>query len=241
MKIDYVILSSDENELYSDFYPVVSRQWKHFGLNVMYIKITDEDTLLRNTDTGCEINIKAVKDIDTGFQSQIVRLYASQILNNKNILISDIDMLPLSSKYYVENAKKVENNKILIYSGQPYTDVPHYPACYILGNSDILREVWDIEESYEDFVRKMYAFSNGDWNTDEKYMYTKLSEFENKIVLRDRKFSHCSSRFDRVNNDTWRDTLDVEKLLKGGYIDSHLIRPYSKHKESIDRLLFYEK
>ena len=233
MKIDYVIISSDTNTMYSDFYPIVSKKWNQLGFNVIYLKIDNYETDLQNTEYGLMKTFKAVDGIDTGFQSQVIRIYASMLFNDsKNVMMSDIDMLPLNAHYFNSNAEKAGKEDVLIYSGQPYNN-PYFPSCYILGNTDILKNIFELEDNYSDFIKKLANYSNCEWNTDEHYMYDKLVKYENKIILK-RDFNR---RVDRINNDMWKNPINTDLLQSGYYIDSHMIRPYNKHKNEISKLL----
>ena len=137
MLIDYVVISSDDNPLYKEFYEPVSIKWNKLGYKVFYINITENDSEIIENEYGLIKNIKAVPTISSGFQSQTVRLFASSLLPDKNILLSDIDMLPLNGEYFKEKAKPIKDNEILLYSGQPYGNVPYYPMCYVLGKSTL--------------------------------------------------------------------------------------------------------
>ena len=229
MKIDFVVIASDNNPLYYDFYPVVSRQWNCLGYKVFFINISDEDSCIEETDYGLIKKVKSIAGIPTGFQAQVVRFYAPTLLKENNFLLSDIDMLPLNGTYYFNEAEKIPNDQILIYSGQPYTTTPFYPVCYILGNGAILKNIMQIDGSYENFISKMAVYSNLDWNTDEKYFYNAICKNPDKAtILKDRDFKR------RIDRGNW--TYSIEKLNSGYYIDSHLLRPYIQYKNDIDRL-----
>jgi len=64
----------------------------------------------------------------------------------------------------------------------------------------------------------------------------KVNEFkyQNRIKKLNRGWSIgiANNRIDRVR---W--TYDKNKLQKGGYIDSHSLRPYSEYKNRIDKLV----
>jgi hypothetical protein len=237
MKIDYVVISSDSNPLYTDFYVPVSKAWNHFGYKTFMIEICDEDSEVFETDYGIYKKIKSVIN-NNGLQAQVSRLYAANLLDNKNILTSDIDMMPMSIKYFEDRAGGVSDDQILIYSGQPYKVNPFYPMCYVLSNSNILSNALGITDlSFVEFVDYLCENYKGDnvyvdggtiWNTDENFMYDKLSKVDNKIVLTDRDFS---KRINRTNR------YDVDKLKGGYYIDSHLLRPYNQYKNEVDKLL----
>lgn len=238
MNIDYVVISSDDNPLYKDFYPVVAKQWNKLGYKVFYINITYFESEIEDTEYGLIKHVRSINK-NTGFQSQIVRMYASILLKDENILISDIDMLPLNGEYFSEKSKGVSTNKVLFYSGQPYGNVPYYPMCYILGRGELISNFFEIDDNYNDFVNKLSKFSNMDWNTDEKYIYTILNDNTNKmkdcIILRDRNFNRRINRF----NDGWDKKFTTEQLKNGYFIDSHLLRPYQKYETKIKELLCY--
>ena len=98
MNIDYVIISSDDNPLYKDFYQVVAKRWFELGFKTYYVNITDKDEVLEN-EYGIVHRIKSVNVGSTGFQSQVVRLFTSNFVEG-NLLMSDIDMLPINGDYF---------------------------------------------------------------------------------------------------------------------------------------------
>lgn len=229
MNIDYIIISSNDNPLYYDFHDIVIEQWCKLGFKVFFAHITDIDSDIINTNYGLYKKFKSVNNIDSGFQSQVVRMYIPTLLPNKNFLISDIDMLPLNKQYFLDRSDNIPDDRILIYSGQPYDNVPYYPMCYILAKGEIFKNDLNINMNYNDFIIKMSKYSNLDWNTDEKYFYQTTLSSENLIILRDRNFK---MRLDRGN---WY--YDQKKLMDGYYIDSHLLRPYNQYKNEIDKIL----
>ena len=100
MKIDYVIVSTDDNKLYSDFWEPVKNLWFNLvGIKPLLVKITDNDDVVEYDD--CIIhNFKKIDGINTGFQSQIARMYVTRYYQNSVCLTSDIDMLPLCKKLF---------------------------------------------------------------------------------------------------------------------------------------------
>ena len=133
MKIDYVIISSDDNPMYKDFYPIVAKRWHDLGFKTYYINITDNYDITGN-EFGIVHKIKAFDWVSTGFQSQVIRFFSSKFIEG-NILISDIDMLPINGDYYNQYNNELTDDNVILYSGQPYGDVPYYPMCYVLSNS----------------------------------------------------------------------------------------------------------
>ena len=227
--IDYVIISSDDNSMYKDFYPIVSKRWNDIGLKTYYINITTEDSIEEN-EFGIIHKIKALDFVSTGFQSQVVRLFSANLVKG-NLLMSDIDMLPINQDYFYKHASELDENNIIIYSGQPYGNVPYYPMCYVLSNSNTFRSYLDINNlTFSDYCSYLMNNYGEAWNTDEKFMYDKFQNHLNRLVIKnDRDFAR------RIDRSCWK--YDINLLKSGHYIDSHMLRPYSIYKEQIDILL----
>ena len=225
--IDYIIISSDDNPLYKDFYPVVANKWKEFGFKTYYINITDHDEYIEN-EYGIIKKIKSLDFVSTGFQSQVVRLFSVNFIEG-NILTSDIDMMPLNKDYYNQYNNELTEDNVIIYSGTPYGSIPYYPMCYILSHSSNLMKYLGIESmDFSEFCKILYSRYNGDQNTDEHFMYDRFQLFKDKLIIKERDYSR------RIDRSGW--IYDEELLKNGYYIDSHLPRPYKLHKNLIDKL-----
>jgi hypothetical protein len=227
-KIDYVVISSDDNPLYKDFYPIVANQWKRFGFRTYYINITDKNEVSED-EYGIVHKIKALDFVSTGFQSQVVRLFACNLISG-NLLMSDVDMLPLNEEYFNQYLEELQEKKIIVYSGQPYNDTPYYPMCYVLGHSSAFVEILNLKKvTFHNYCTNLLEKYGENWNTDEHFMYEK---FQAQIKLINVKKRDYLSRIDRSN---WK--FKPKKITKGYYVDSHMLRPYLKYKKEIDLLI----
>jgi hypothetical protein len=229
MKIDYVIISSDDNPMYKDFYPIVAKRWLSLGCKTYYVNITDTDEIIEN-EFGIIHKIKACDFVSTGFQSQVVRLFASNFIDG-NLLMSDIDMLPINRDYYHQYNSELTDDNVIIYSGQPYGNVPYYPMCYILSHSKNYKKYLNIENlTFTEYCKILLSRYGEKWNTDENFMYDEFQKYLDKMVVKtDRNFSR------RIDRSNW--IYDIELIKSGYYIDSHLLRPYINFKTHIDELL----
>lgn len=228
-KIDYVIISSDDNEMYKDFYPIVAKKWFELGFKTYYINITDNDEIYK-TKWGITHNLKAIEKISTGFQSQVVRLFSSKFIDG-NILMSDIDMLPLNAEYYKKYLPELDDENVIVYSGQPYKENPFYPMCYILSHSSNFIKYLEIGDlSFKDYCEMLIQKYGTAWNTDENFMYDKFQNHKDKIVVKEER--DFKTRIDRSKWD-----YNVEMLKKDYYVDSHLLRPFDKFSDRIIKLL----
>jgi hypothetical protein len=225
--IDYIVISSNDDPLYKDFYPIISKRWKDLGYKTLYINITDKDDI-EETEYGIIYSIKSLNFVPTGFQAQVARLFAPNLIEGV-LLMSDIDMLPINGNYYKQYIPELTESNIIIYSGQPYGNVPYYPMCYVLAHSNTLKNCLDISNmSYSEFCKMLIIKYGEKWNVDENFLYDKIMNKDN-VVIKTRDFSR------RIDRSNW--AYDKTLLKDGHYIDSHLLRPYSSYKNRIDDLL----
>jgi hypothetical protein len=229
MNIDYVVISSDDNSLYKDFLPIVTKTWNFFGYEVLYLNISDAETDIKKTSYGLIKKINGY-NVNTGLKSQIARQYAFRLLPDKNLLISDIDMIPLNIEFFTRNADKIHMDNIGIFHKGNYTDVNYYPMCYVVSKGDVFANELKIEEDFNEFYTRLsYEYKNA-WNTDEHYMYDSLKQSSKKIFCSDR---HINST--RICRSNWQ--YDIDLLKKGFYIDSHLLRPFDMYRKQIDTVI----
>lgn len=232
-KIDYVVIASDDNPTYKEFYPLVAKKWLELGFKTYFVNITNENSIYENK-WGIVHNLKALDNFPTSFQSQVVRLFTSKFIDG-NLLMSDIDMLPLNGDYFNQYNHELKDDNVIIFSGQPYKDNKFYPMCYVLANSKTFIEILNLEdlnfEKYCIMLSENYGLA---WNSDENFMFDKFEHHQNRLILKkDRDFSK------RIDRGKW--SYDIELLKKGHYIDSHLLRPYDKYFKEVNELLKHAK
>lgn len=237
MKVDYVIVSSNNNPYYLDFWPIISKVWKEkFKITPVLGLISDEDSELENSEFGLIKKYKSVEGIDEGLQSQIVRLYLPKELDGY-CLISDIDMIPLSPQYFDDCATHLTKDNIVIYSSDNPECLKNneYPMCYVSSHSESFKKIFELDLDWVSFVNLLKKRNQG-WSTDQKYLYEKVNEYKNdtnKVVLLNRGWSNIANK--RIDRATWN--YDPNKVSEGYYIDSHSLRPYSQYSNQINKLI----
>jgi|LauGreDrversion4_2_1035121.scaffolds.fasta_scaffold00754_7 hypothetical protein len=239
MKIDYVILGSDMNPMYYDFWPVVSKIWKKvYNTTPVLGLICDEDSEFIEDEYGLIKKFKKVDGIDVGLQSQVIRLYLTNLLNG-NLLISDIDMIPMSTKYFVDFVKTFDNDRFYVMSSdnQECLNNREYPMCYNLGSDKLFKDILDLGHDWSDFLKKLNNLNLG-WTTDQNYLFDKINSYKelnpDNVIFLERGWSHkgANRRIDRL---WWSYNEDLVK--DGYYIDCHSLRPYNQHKDEINKLV----
>jgi hypothetical protein len=234
MKIDFAIVSTDDNPMYSEFWPIVKNLWFNLiGIKPILVKISDTDEIIENND--CIIhNIKKIDGINTGLQSQIARMYVTKFYKDSVCLTSDIDMLPLSKKYFTSDITNLDNDSMVIFSSDAYHNIDRYPICYNAGKGSLFSEILNLDCSFEEYCNKLLSYRWG-WDTDELYFGKMINSYnnQNKIIKLKRgwEFGMAKERLDRVR---WGYNTDG---FKDQFIDSHSLRPYSKNKIEIDKIV----
>ena len=235
MKINYAIVASDNNPMYLDFWPIVRDLW----INLIKIKpilvlISDKDKVTDNDDHIIH-EIKKVDNISTAFQSQICRMYVTKYYPHFVCITSDIDMLPLSYRYFNEIANSYNDDNIVILSSDAYHNIDRYPLCYNVAKGSTFNDILNLDCSFLEYCERLSSRDQG-WDTDELYFGECIRLFnKERIVFLDRIWLYgiASKRIDRA----YYCGYDINMLKSGDYIDCHSLRPYSQYKHEIDKLI----
>lgn len=247
MKIDKVIHASDDKAFYLDFWPIVSKIWKKkFQVEPVLLYFGNGNP---STEFGTVIKMPIIPGVPVNTQCQISRYWIPSTDLDATWMTSDIDMLPISRHYFLGWPLDVPDDKWLHLNADPGEHHPNivYLCCYNVAKGRTFKEILELPESFEEFVKKEFWKENSHnytpnglshalphWGADEMWSSRMLNRFsdQSRIV---RQFRDCGPhgchRIDRLN---WE--WDESQVISEDYYDCHAIRPYSKHKDSIDKL-----
>jgi hypothetical protein len=171
-------------------------------------------------------------------------MYVTSLFKDKTFLISDLDMIPMNKSYFLNNAKKVKKNQLLIYTadGYGYKEQIRYPMCYNLAYGETYTEILDLNCTFKEFIEKIKKLNfeiEHDW--DELYFGKCVREFELKtperIVKLERGFREGWAH-KRIDRHYWNaENYNFNKIKQRYYYDCHLLRPYKDNKKEIDKVL----
>lgn len=248
LNIDLCLLACDTNSIYTSFYPFVKRCWKQIvGIETKLILVSETITPELQEYKDDIILFPPIPNIHTAFQAQCIRLLYPALLNNeKGIIISDMDLIPLNKDYFTKNLKGISEYKFVVYRNciQEYKQ---YPICFCAANSKIWQTIFQIF-NVNDIIKKIKswyiqdytvsnAFSKG-WCVDQEKLYEFVEKFpEFKVILDDNK-----TKFNRLDrNDIEKIQTNTEKYKEeislGIYSDFHLPRPYEKYEKILNVLV----
>jgi len=207
MKIDCVLTACDLNMSYLNMFPHVQQVWKtRFSLDCYLILIANEipDSLLEYKKFI--ILFKPIENINSCFIAQTIRILYPALFDNKNILITDIDIIPISKKYFIDSIKTYDNDKFITYTDR-YVKQNMYAICYNIANSNIWKDIFKIynQEDIKNRIIEWYNSSyNGTkncigWFTDQLKLYEYIHDYNNLVILKDNNLGY--KRLDKRKRD----------------------------------------
>jgi hypothetical protein len=246
MKIKYSIMSSDSNRIYLDFWPLISKLWKKvFEIEPILYYIDKDHNLDIDETYGKVIKLKPVPDVPIYLQCLWVRYWSFVEYPDDVCVISDIDMLPLSKKYFIDSIENIDESKY-VHLNPCIDSYGTLPSCYHVCKGSKFSQILEIDTDFSKSVTSLNNQNIGrdpgfhlagktQWFADEKYSSDKILKYmqthPDDIVFLKRDGGQNGHRIDRLR---W--TYDVDKLTSGGYYDSHSIRPYNQYKNEINKI-----
>ena len=246
MKITKAIHSSDSNPMYLDFWPIVSKIWKtKFNIEPVLIYIDENHEIPISEEYGTVIKLKPIKNIPTYLQNLWVRYWYPSQSPDDIWIISDIDMLPISKNFFINNLSKIDDD-IYVHLNPCIESYGTLPSCYHVAKGYNFKNILELHDNWEDSISFLFNSSLGSdpgghlsgknhWFADERHSSEKVLNYKNKqpnkVMFIPRNNGQNGFRIDRPN---WR--YSEELFNKDYYIDSHSIRPYLTYKAEIDKL-----
>jgi hypothetical protein len=236
LTLNRVILATDANANYIEFWPVVARAWKEIvGITPTLFLVASEDVAVDET-LGEVIRFEPIEGIPTALQAQAIRLLGPALFPNDVCIISDIDMIPLTRSYFVDSIVDCPDDSFVIYRNEGFGYSAEWVMCYVAGRGSTYGEIFHVStmEEIRTMLQHLYDLQLG-WHTDEITMVKSVKEwadFETRCIM----LGHSANNPEgRLNRSDW--IIDHDLLTRGFYIDAHCPRPYTKHKDSIDTII----
>lgn len=233
LELQRVILSTNNNPDYIQFWPVVAPIWEEMGLRPTLILVGNENCVV-DTEIGDVIRFPPLAGINEALQAQVLRLFFPIFFPNEGCLIADIDMLPISRSYFFEGALNVPSTAFLVYRDCAYgCGAARFSMCYVAAEGHVFGSIFGISnfEDIQNLLRKWASVGYG-WNTDELLLYRSVINWEqmgNEVV----RLGHgVGARLDRSD---WKRDFKLADVKNS--IDCHCPRPYSAYKDSIDKVV----
>ncbi|MEM3062866.1 MAG: hypothetical protein QW303_04910 [Nitrososphaerota archaeon] len=250
MKIDLVLTASNINDHYIHLYPLVHRVWKEkFNLDCYLILVADKIPDFLETYGNHIILFKPIAGLNTIFIAQVVRILYPALYENKNILITDVDIFPISYEYFIDPILSVPENNFVSYRNK-FLNRKMVSICYNLANSNTWKEIFQIKKMDDVITLLKMWYDDGytgeknckGWFTDQIKLFEYLDRWRRSNIGRwtifdDRELNFC--RLDKRQRSYIIHNYSrvKEDLRNKKFTDFHSIKPYSKYKYLIEEIV----
>jgi hypothetical protein len=251
MKINRVILATNNNPLYYDFWNPLSKVYKEkFGIEPTLVWLGTEDEYAQTNLTneyGEVLIVEPNPNYRIAWQSTWSLFWATQHYPEDTCIIMGIDQVPLSTMFF-DMVKDVPEDGYAMLIDDAY--LPHYwnkdgsasPSSYHVAKGKTYSKVYGFElefsmeakKVYESGVKAFWEEGEGLWGIDETYSCDKLRKSGQDVSCFS-KFGLLQER--RIECERHKETAyDLNRLQQGWYSESHLCRPFSNHVNYITKL-----
>lgn len=257
MKVNKVILASNNNDLYYPFWNILSKLYKtKFGIDPVLIFLGTEEEKLAcelSSEYGeiilCDIKVEG----KLAWECTWALFYFTKFFLDDNCLIMGIDQIPTGT-YFFDLIKDIEDDSYIMLTDDAYKNsLPTWenggisPSAYHVAKGRVFNEIYKFEETFEqelDKIRQlnlktMWAKETGSetWGYDETYssmiLFKNKENFNIVGLSKNQEFIH--RRIDCYRNIEVN--YNTQALNNNFYIECHSCRPYKKHKNWIDTLV----
>ena len=271
MHITHCLMSCDSNPEYLEFWPVAAKAWLKLGIRPVLFYIATDEKAHPEEVADCPVHVFApLADISIKIQTMALRCWGCAYYLEDTVIVSDIDLIPLSKKFFIDRLREVDADAYVhvppiprpkygrvspqIFYDQSFGRADYLNAIYHIGRGDVMRRVLGLSDSWGDDCRALAPY----WyklDRDRKILPSDLpmnpanvGHYGDEIGLsirvalakqpgRDRieLLPYSESEFARANSDI--NTYKKDKLCAGQYPAILAPRPYSKHRDTLHKLM----
>jgi len=241
MKVGTVLVATDLNPLYCEFIPPFIAAWKKLipEADICIVLVADAiPETLKPYAQWIQLFVP-IPGIHTAFQAQCVRLlYPRQISRDEGVLITDMDMLPMSRRYYTQPIADISNDSFVVYRDvclpgeiSMCYNIAHPSTWTSMFGSDDTRTILSAWHS-----RVTYSGEHGGagWGTDQVTLVHAFNAWGGKKVVLNDSITEFR-RLDRADPAAFTNAMQLRLRIQNGYYaDYHCLRPYSQYRNVND-------
>jgi hypothetical protein len=251
-----VVLSSDRNPKYLDFWPVVRRAWKKLFDVDAYLVLVDNEPM--SLSAGEKVYwLPLVEGVPSANQAKVARHWFSALMADNGwsgaTMVNDIDMLPLSRGHVFDLLKDRPTGTLLTTGAELYTgpEQGKFRIAFLTGEAQVFKALVNPAGlKWKDWVTGLIGLkkfdhkedisnatptSSPDCFSDESLLRYFL--WKNPVPVLHRPMPFWPYTLGALDRFDWQ--FDPAKLKAGGYKEAHLLRPYKEHVAQIQPLIDY--
>ena len=175
---DAVVMAVNDSIHYYAYVPYVMKGWEKLGIKPYVYFIGQE---IPDSIEGMVYQIVPPSGVNPVSFAQVCRLLLPAIIDAKNVMITDVDMLPLPSNYWLKSGGHPTESFVAMRKKNMRD--------YMMGWNSASPEVWGKVFGLRDRTRKGVVnkmeewrqsgvWKDDDWNNDQRILMQKLNEFK---------------------------------------------------------------
>ncbi len=256
--VKYVYLSTNDDPLYVQFWPIVATVWRKWGYTPLLSLVTDKprEEWQWMEEYGEVFQYDPRPEIPAPNWAKVSRFFNYYRYPEKGIG-SDIDMIPLNKDYF---DSLFEYDGFVIgaydsYKGQTWAGEDpfrKFAGCYMVADGETWREIvnpqnlsedelvksfYDIREFCEDGIYKEGI--NFEEFSEESLIRVLLKRWGGDTVKLKRPGGWNPRAVRRIDRAQWE--IDPQKLKEGYYLDCHSLRPLEDHINELEPIFKHLK
>ena len=177
MKIQYALMSCNAHQRYTQCWPMIARCWLRLGITPVCLFIPDKpQPKLPAGPAGSIVHIiPPLPNVHITIQVTMCRFWASYLYPNSVVTISDMDVIPLSQYFFINQLAKYPDNVYLYlkpyFGAYAYTDVSNIPektthisnmrylqSCFHTAQGKVMRNVLELPSDWETTCTKIMPY-----------------------------------------------------------------------------------
>jgi hypothetical protein len=192
MRLTHIVTAVNDNEKYTKLIPLFIEQWKRIMPDIMITIIYIGENIHHSVPSHYHPYIhlfQPIEGIHTAYTAQVIRLlYPSMMDSNETIMITDMDMLPGNSAYFMDALQSMPDDAFV--SLRPLCVVPanQIAMCYVVAKGITWKAIFNIhtESDIELFLKENYyrdydgAHGGNGWYSDQHLLYNYVMNWKQK-------------------------------------------------------------
>jgi len=248
-----IILSTDDNDMYRSFWPIVAKAWKKlFDVKVSLAYVTNSpkpELLKKMREYGDVFVYTPVKDVPVGNQAKMARFFlAAEEYPDEVCMVNDIDTAPLNRDYFIRVLEDRRADHLLAVGAELYVGTPHegkFPIGEITAEGDVFKRIVNPKGlDFDKYINSFKKISEYDHKedisvpssvfSDESLLRVLISRSNVPVIHTPRNVNIAEDWIDR---SWWR--VDEVKLQSGGYVLVNFLRPLKNYFNEIYPVISY--
>jgi hypothetical protein len=238
LELSHALLAADLNPRYVGLWQVAKRAWTEIaGVEPVLVLVSDREAVPPELADDPSVRIfEPEPALHTAFQAQCIRLlYPALLTARAGVIISDIDMVPMSSGYFHRPLRYIDAAHFVCYRDDTLP-LGELPICYNAAHPSTWASIFQIADC-DDIRARLRRWGEGldyegsrggaGWTTDQHLLHDALLDrgrHEHDVWILDDYYTGYR-RLERAYVEKWGRVPEPSRdlIARRAYSDFHLL------------------